>query len=64
MNMTIHIFLERAWAGVTVFNHIPEGVIALQDEVRQAFGWPVDADALSANEMSNQFMGKAPYGQV
>ena len=64
MNLTIHIFLEHPWGGVTVFNHIPDGLIALQDEVRQAFGWSVEADALSANEMSNQFTGEVPYGQV
>ncbi|MEC7484496.1 MAG: hypothetical protein VX998_06885, partial [Candidatus Thermoplasmatota archaeon] len=39
-----------------------DGLLSLQDEVRNAFGWSEEADELSASEMSRQFLKDAPYG--
>ena len=46
-----------------MLNPVPDELLSLQDEVRQAFGWLIDADASSANEMSLDFMDEMPYGQ-
>jgi len=63
MNLTMHIFLEGLWLGETVLNPVPDELLSLQDEVRKAFGWHIDADASSAKEMSLGFMDGVPYGQ-
>ena len=46
-----------------MLNPIPDELLSLQDEVRQAFGWLIDADVSSANKMSLDFMDEMPYGQ-
>ena len=46
-----------------MLNPVPDELLSLQDEVRQAFGWLIDADVSSANEMSLDFMDEMPYGQ-
>ena len=46
-----------------MLNPAPDELLSLQDEVRQAFGWLIDADVSSANEMSLDFMDEMPYGQ-
>ena len=48
---------------MTVLNPAHHGLLSLQDEVRDAFGWSEEADALSASDMSNQFQKEAPYGR-
>lgn len=63
MNLTMHIFLQGCSVGWTVLNPAAHGLLALQDEVRHAFGWSEEADALSANEMSHQFSMDAPCGR-
>lgn len=63
MNLTTHIFLQRPWAGRAVFDSIPDDLLSLQEEVRQAFGWPLEADDTSANEMANHFSNPIPYDQ-
>ena len=63
MNLTMHIFLQGCWAGMAVLNPAVDGLLSLQDEVRDAFGWPEEADVLSANEMSQQFLKDAPFGR-
>ena len=45
-----------------MLNPADDGVLSLQDEVRDAFGWSKEADVLSASEMSQQFLKDAPYG--
>ncbi|CAI8405845.1 MAG: Uncharacterised protein [Candidatus Poseidoniaceae archaeon] len=45
-----------------MLNPAAYGLLSLQDEVRDAFGWSEEADALSASEMSQQFLEDAPYG--
>ena len=43
MNLTTHIFLQRPWAGRDVFDSIPDDLLSLQEEVRQAFGWSLES---------------------
>jgi uncharacterized Rossmann fold enzyme len=62
MNLTTHIFLERATSGRSVLKPIKENLISLQDEVREAFGWSLDADEHSAQEMANAFSINSPFG--
>ena len=45
-----------------MLNPVPDELLSLQDEVRQAFGWLIDADASSASEMHLDFMNEEPYG--
>ncbi|MED5496522.1 MAG: hypothetical protein VX872_03065, partial [Candidatus Thermoplasmatota archaeon] len=45
-----------------MLNPADDGLLSLQDEVRNAFGWSEEADILSASEMSQQFLEDAPYG--
>ena len=61
MNLTMHIFLQGCWVGRAVLNPAADGLLSLQDEVRNAFGWSEEA-VLSASEMSQQFLKDAPYG--
>lgn len=63
MNLTTHIFLEQPRVGRTVLNPLSSDLISLQEEVRQAFGWSLEADDASANAMSIHFQGAAPYNQ-
>ena len=63
MNLTTHIFLEQPRVGRTVLNPLSSDLISLQEEVRQAFGWSLEADDASANAMSILFQGAAPYNQ-
>lgn len=48
---------------MAVLNPAQHGLLSLQDEVRDAFGWSEEADALSASDMSNLFQKEAPYGR-
>lgn len=63
MNLTTRIFLEQPRIGRTVLNPSQSDLISLQGEVRQAFGWSLEADDASANAMSIHFQGAAPYNQ-
>ena len=63
MNLTTHIFHEGTSAGRIVLNPVPNELITLQGEVRQAFGWSLDADDSSAMEMEKCFSEKHPFGQ-
>ena len=63
MNLTTHIFLERTRLGVNVLNPISSDLLLLQEEVRQAFAWSLDADETSAKEMATHFATPVPYGQ-
>jgi hypothetical protein len=45
-----------------VLKPIKENLISLQDEVREAFGWSLDADEHSAQEMANAFSINSPFG--
>ena len=58
----MHIFLQGCWVGRAVLNPAADGLLSLQDEVRDAFGWSEEADVLSASEMSQQFLKDAPFG--
>ncbi len=42
---------------------VQENLISLQDEVRQAFGWSLDADENSAFEMATVFSTSSPFEQ-
>ena len=64
MNLTTHIFLERPTSGRDVLKPIQENIISLQDEVRKAFGWSLDADEDSAHEMAKAFSIESPYSSV
>ena len=46
-----------------MLNPAADGLLSLQDEVRDAFGWSEEADVLSASEMSQQFLMDAPLGR-
>ena len=46
---------------MTVLNPAVDGLLSLQDEVRDAFGWSEEADVLSASDMCRQFQKEAPY---
>ncbi len=46
-----------------MLNPAADGLLSLQDEVRDAFGWSEEADVLSASEMSQQFLRDAPFGR-
>ncbi len=48
---------------MAVLNPAQHGLLSLQDEVRDAFGWSEEADALSASDMSKLFQKEAPYGR-
>jgi len=63
MNLTIHILLEQRRSGRFVFNPVAEDVLSLQDEVRLAFGWSLEDDDASAQEMAEYFAGAKPFGQ-
>ena len=63
MNLTTHTFLEGSSIGVTVLNPVPNDLLALQGEVREAFGWSLNADDLSAHEMEQHFSEPLPFGQ-
>ena len=62
MNLTIHIFLEQRRSGGSVFNPVAEDVRSLQDEVRSAFGWSLEDDEASAQEMAQHFSAAEPFG--
>ena len=62
MNLTIHIFLEQRRSGGYVFNPVAEDVRSLQDEVRSAFGWSLEDDEVSAQEMAQHFSAAEPFG--
>ena len=62
MNLTTHIFLERPTSGRHVLKPIQENLISLQDEVREAFDWSLDADEHSAHEMAKAFSIESPFG--
>ena len=51
MNLTIQTFLQHALAGRDVFNDALEPLLALQDEVREAFGYALQNDEESAKRM-------------
>ncbi len=63
MNLTTHTFLEGSSTGVTVLNPVPNNLLALQGEVREAFGWSLHADDSSAHEMEKHFSEPLPFGQ-
>ena len=46
-----------------MFDSIPDDLLSLQEEVRQAFDWSLEADDASANDMANQFSNSIPYEQ-
>lgn len=63
MNLTTQTFLQHPPSGRCVFNDVLEPLIALQDEVRYAFGYSVESDVESAQRMESLFSMPQPFGR-
>ena len=63
MNLTIQTFLQHALAGIDVFSDALEPLLALQDEVREAFGYALENDEESAKQMEYLFSKPLPFGR-
>lgn len=63
MNLTTQTFLQHPPVGRGVFNDVPEPLLALQDEVRHAFGYAIERDVESAKQMELLFSEARPFGR-
>ena len=63
MNLTTQTFLQHPPVGRGVFNDVPEPLLALQDEVRHAFGYAIERDVESAKQMELLFSEDRPFGR-
>jgi uncharacterized Rossmann fold enzyme len=63
MNLTTQTFLQHPPVGRGVFNDVPEPLLALQDEVRHAFGYAIESDVESAKQMELLFSEVRPFGR-
>ena len=63
MNLTTQTFLQHPPVGRGVFNDVPEPLLALQDEVRHAFGYAIERDVESAKQMELLFSKDRPFGR-
>ena len=63
MNLTTQTFLQHLPVGQGVFNDAPEPLLALQDEVREAFGYSIQNDVESAQRMESLFSNRQPLGR-
>lgn len=63
MNLTTQTFLQHLPVGRGVFNDVPEPLLALQDEVRHAFGYAIERDVESAKQMELLFSEARPFGR-
>ena len=68
MNLTIQTFLQHALAGRDVFNDALEPLLALQDEVREAFGYALQNAhmylAVTADAKELHVLSSSPPCQV
>ncbi len=55
-------FKDRRRAGRYVFSPAAPPLLAVQDEVRAAFGWALDADRTSAEALGTALSSDAPFG--
>ena len=63
MNLTTQTFLQYLPVGQGVFNDALEPLLALQDEVREAFGYSIQKDVESAERMESLFSNPQPLGR-
>ena len=63
MNLTTQTFLQHLPVGRGVFNDALEPLLALQDEVREAFGYSIQNDVESAQRMESLFSNRQPLGR-
>ena len=63
MNLTTQTFLQHLPVGQGVFNDALEPLLALQDEVREAFGYSIQNDVKSAERMESLFSNPQPLGR-
>ena len=63
MNLTTQTFLQHPPVGGGVFNDVLEPLLALQDEVRHAFGYSIESDVESAKQMELLFSEERPFGR-
>ena len=63
MNLTTQTFLQHLPVGQGVFNDALEPLLALQDEVREAFGYSIQNDVESAQRMESLFSNRQPLGR-
>ena len=63
MNLTTQTFLQHLPVGQGVFNDALEPLLALQDEVREAFGYSIQNDVESAERMESIFSNPQPLGR-
>lgn len=63
MNLTTQTFLQHLPLGQGVFNDVLEPLLALQDEVREAFGYSIQNDVESAERMESLFSKQQPFGR-
>lgn len=63
MNLTTQTFLQHLPLGWCVFNDVLEPLLALQDEVRKAFGYSIKNDVESAERMESLFSIPQPFGR-
>lgn len=63
MNLTTQTFLQHLPLGQGVFNDVLEPLLALQDEVREAFGYSIQNDEESAERMQSMFSKPQPFGR-
>ena len=55
MNLTTQTFLQHLPVGQSVFIDALKPLLALQDEVREAFGYSIQNDVESAKRMESMF---------
>ena len=63
MNLTTQTFLQHLPVGQSVFIDALEPLLALQDEVREAFGYSIQNDVESAERMESIFSNPQPLGR-
>lgn len=63
MNLTTQTFLQHLPVGQSVFIDALEPLLALQDEVREAFGYSIQNDVESAKRMESMFSNPQPFGR-
>lgn len=63
MNLTTQTFLQHLPLGQGVFNDVLEPLLALQDEVREAFGYSILKDVESAERMQSMFSKPQPFAR-
>ena len=55
-------FKDRRRSAAIVFSPVAPALLAVQDEVRAAFGWSLEADQSSASALGQRMTSNAPFG--